>query len=77
MNTNYTPTIYRNNYLSSLKALSHHGIEPLIKTMDFAQKYVASIDCSNFKNAPEQLARTNIFYNPNTADLEGIRLRIE
>jgi hypothetical protein len=45
--------------------------------MDFAQKYVASIDWANFKNATEQLARTNAFYDPNTADLEGIRLRIE
>jgi len=72
------PIIYRNNYLSSLKALSHHGMsEPLIRTMDFAQKYVASIDWSDFKNATEQLVRTNAFYDPNTADLEGIRLRIE
>lgn len=72
------PIIYRNNYLSALKALSHHGIsEPLIRTMDFAQRYVVSIDWSSFENATVQLARTNAFYDPNTADLEGIRLRIE
>ena len=72
------PIIYRNNYLYALKALSHNAIsEPLIRTMDFAQKYVTSIDWSNFKNATEHLKRTNAFYDPNTADLEGIRLRIE
>ncbi len=72
------PIIYRNNYLSALKALSHHGIsEPLIRTLDFAQKYVASIDWSDLNNATEQLERTNAFIDPNTADLEGIRLRIE
>ena len=72
------PIIYRNNYLSALKVLSHHGMsEPLIRTMDFAQKYVASIDWSDFKTATEQLSRTNAFYDPHTADLEGIRLRIE
>lgn len=31
----------------------------------------------DFKDVTEQLARTNAFYDPNTADLEGIRLRIE
>lgn len=72
------PIIYRNNYLSALKALSHRGIsEPFIRTMDFAQRYVASIDWSDLKHATAQLERTNAFYDPNTADLEGIRLRIE
>ncbi len=72
------PIIYRNNYLSALKALSHNGIcEPLIRTMDFAQRYVASIDWSDFDKATEQLTRTHAFLDPNTADLEGVRLRIE
>ena len=58
--------------------MSHRGIsEPFIRTMDFAQRYVASIDWSDLKNATAQLERTNAFYDPNTADLEGIRLRIE
>lgn len=72
------PIIYRNNYLSSLKAMSHNGIcEPLIRTMDFAQRYVASVDWSNFNNVTEHLKRTHAFLDPNTADLEGIRLQIE
>jgi hypothetical protein len=71
------PIIYRNNYLTALKALSHNGIcEPLIRTMDFAQKYVASIDWSDFNKATEQLERTHAFLDPNTAELEGIRLQI-
>jgi hypothetical protein len=72
------PIIYRNNYLSALKALSHNSLcEPLIRTMDFAQKYVSSIDWSDFEIATAQLTRTNAFVDPHTADLEGIRLRIE
>jgi len=72
------PTVYRNNYLSALKALSHNMItEPLIRTLDFAQKYVAATDWSDFDNALKQLTRTNAFVDPHTADLEGLRLRIE
>jgi hypothetical protein len=58
--------------------MSHNGIcEPLIRTMDFAQRYVASVDWSNFNNVTEHLKRTHAFLDPNTADLEGIRLQIE
>ena len=42
------PTIFRDNYLSSLKALSLNSrFEPLIRTLDFAQNYTSHIDWSN------------------------------
>jgi len=38
------PTIYRTNYLTSLRALNQNRVEPYLRTMDFAQKYTAAID---------------------------------
>jgi len=38
------PTVYRANYLSALKALSQAGRpEPLIRVLDYAQKWTAAI----------------------------------
>lgn len=69
------PTIYRNNYLVSLKALSQSGKpSPLIRTLDFAQKYTSAIDWSHFLNSQKLLESTHAFVDPFTADMEGIRL---
>jgi hypothetical protein len=69
------PTVYRNNYLSSLKALTHNGLtDPLIRTMDFAQKYTRSLDWDDFEEAQRQLNATNAFLDPNEADETGKRL---
>lgn len=71
------PTIYRSNYLSSLKALTHSGLaDPLIRTLDFAQKYTQSIDWEDFEQARVQLTATNAFMDPAEADEQGIRLKI-
>ena len=41
------PTIFRSNYLSGLKALSHIGItRTLIRALDFLQRYTLAIDFS-------------------------------
>jgi hypothetical protein len=56
------PTVYRSNYLMSLKGLSHNGItEAFIKTIDFAQKYTWSIDWSDVTKAGDLLKDTNAF----------------
>jgi fido (protein-threonine AMPylation protein) len=69
------PTIYRNNYLSALRALSQNGItDAIIKTLAFAQKYTNSIDWSNYEVAMEMLTKTNAFIDPGYADVQGIRL---
>jgi fido (protein-threonine AMPylation protein) len=71
------PIIYRNNYLSALRALTNSGYtEALIKTLDFAQKYTNSIDWSDFKKATDILKKTNAFLNPNEADENAIRLKL-
>ena len=71
------PTIYRNNYLSSLKALTHNRHpEPLIRTLDFAQRYTAKVDWSDKKICQKILQATNAFMDPVDADLKGIRLTL-
>ena len=71
------PTIYRSNYLSSLKALTHSGLaDPLIRTLDFAQKYTQSIDWDDFEKARAQLTTTNAFMDPAEADEQGVRLKL-
>lgn len=69
------PSIYRNNYLVALKALAQAGkASPLIRTLDFAQKYTHSINWSSFEHAQQMLEKTHAFLDPNEADLKGIRL---
>ena len=69
------PTVYRNNYLMALKALSQNGVTgALVRVMDFAQKYTAAVDFSDLDQARLVLDRTHAFSDPNEADAAGIRL---
>lgn len=69
------PTIYRNNYMIALKALSQNGITgALIRTMDFAQRYTAAIDFTDLSGARLMLDRTHAFVDSNEADSAGVRL---
>jgi len=71
------PSVYRSNYLSALKALTHNRHpDALIATMDFAQRYVATIDFSDLKAARRALTATNAFIDPATGDLESMRLKL-
>jgi hypothetical protein len=71
------PIVYRNNYLSALKAMSNdsHG-RALIRTLEFAQRYTASIPFGSFDEANFVMARTAAFLKSNEAEDEGLRLRI-
>jgi Fic family protein len=69
------PTIFRNNYLSALKALTHQARpDALIRALDFAQKYTSLIDWSDFKKAHAMLLATHAFEDSTTAELMGNRL---
>jgi prophage maintenance system killer protein len=71
------PTIFRNNYLTALKALTHQKkTDPLIRSLDFAQHYTSLIDWSDFEKAHEMLRLTYAFEDANTADIMGIRLTL-
>lgn len=69
------PTVYRNNYLMALKALSQNKLTgALARVMDFAQRYTAAVDFEELQMARVILERTNAFADPNEADAAGIRL---
>lgn len=71
------PTVYRGNYLSALNALTHNNVpEPLVRVLDFAQKYTLLIDWENLQNAHQVLKSTNAFIDSNQAETQGVRLRL-
>jgi hypothetical protein len=70
-------TVYRANYLSALKALSQNGLpEPLIRMLDYAQKWTAAIDWRSVDETRRELDDCNAFLDPSVADEEGKRLRM-
>ena len=71
------PQISRNNYLMALRALTvNRRPDALIRTLDFAQRYTASLDYSTFEHAREMLEGTNAFRDPSEADGSGVRLTL-
>jgi hypothetical protein len=71
------PTVYRNNYLMALKALSQNKIsKALVRTIDFAQRYTAAVDFAQLDQARLILERTHAFVDPNEADAAGIHLSL-
>lgn len=69
------PTVYRNNYLSALNVLSQGGYpEALIRTLDFAQKWVASVEWDELSQTQAQLESRHAFLQPNVAEAQGKRL---
>lgn len=71
------PTVYRNNYLSALKALSQtHTPDPLIRTLDYAQRWTASVEWDELLATRRELESCNAFLDPGEAEEQGIRLRM-
>jgi len=69
------PTVYRNNYLMALKALSQNGIAgAVVRVLDFAQRYTAAVDFAELQRARFILERTHAFDDPNEADARGVYL---
>ena len=71
------PTVYRANYLSALKALSQTGRpEPLIRMLDYAQRWTAAVDWRSLAKTRRELDECNAFLESNVAVAEGRRLRM-
>lgn len=71
------PTVYRNNYLTALKALSQSAQPtPIIRTLDFARKWVAAVPWADLETARRALESCHAFVDPTEADDRGIRLRL-
>lgn len=71
------PTIYRNNYLSALRALSQNAVpEPFVRMLDFAQRWTAAVPWTNVAETRQVLEACHAFLDPNEADERGVRLRL-
>jgi hypothetical protein len=69
------PTVYRDDYLTALKALSQSEKPmPIIRVLDFAQKYTDSIRWEDFDTARSELQHTNAFRDSTEAEDQGVRL---
>ncbi len=64
------PIVYRDNYLSALRALTQNANSiPLIRMLDYVQAYTHAIDWSDLDNATTTLERTHAFADPEEARL--------
>jgi len=71
------PIVYRNNYIAGLKALSNDGRgDPLVRVLDYAQRYAMAIPFESFDKANFVMARTNALLVPNEAEDAGVRLTL-
>ena len=70
------PTAFRNNYLSALRALSRNGRpEPLIRALDYAQRWTRAIDWRAVASTGRQLEACHAFLQPDEAEETGRLLR--
>jgi hypothetical protein len=71
------PTVYRNNYLAALKALSQtRAPDPLIRTLDYAQRWTAAVAWGELHATRRELESCNALLDPGEAEERGIRLRM-
>ena len=71
------PTVYRGNYLAAQRALTHNGApEPLIRTLDYAQRWTAAVDWRTVEATARDLEACNAFLESESAEQEGRRLRL-
>lgn len=71
------PTGYRNNYLAALRALSRtQRAEPLIRMLDYAQRWTLAVDWTAISETRRELDACNAFLDSDEAETEGSRLRM-
>ena len=69
--------VFRDNYLQSLRALSRGAdAAPLIRVLDFAQRYAAAIPWQDPRTAERALDETKAFVTPEEASETGARLQL-
>ncbi len=71
------PTVFRNNYIAALRALSRTGRPgPLIQVLDYAQRWTRAVDWSSVAETQRELDECNAFLDSDDAEAEGRRLRM-
>ena len=69
------PTVYRADYVAAQRVLSVHGqATPVVRMLDFAQRWTAAVDWTNVAGTANLLQRTNAFLTEQQADVAGVRL---
>lgn len=72
------PTVYRNNYLAGLNALSNgtgKGV-PLVAVLDFAQRWTGAVDWSTYEGTDRLLQECNAYLDPIQAETTNRTLRM-
>ena len=71
------PTVYREDYLSGLRAVTRTRQFPaLYRVLDYARRYTAAINFTSRATAEEDLERTNALMDPREAERNGLRLQL-
>ena len=71
------PTVYHGNYIAAQRALTHNGVPtPLIRTLDYAQRWTAAVDWRSVQGTARELAACNAFLESGSAEQEGRMLRM-
>ncbi len=71
------PTVYRNNYLAALRALSLNGHPvPLTRVLDYAQRWTRAVPWTTVEETRRVLELCNAFIKPDEADERGVRLQL-
>ena len=71
------PTVYRGNYLAALRAISYNNVaEPLIRSLDYAQRWTSAIRWRTIADATRHLTTCNAFLESEVAENRGQRLQI-
>lgn len=72
------PTSYRNDYLAGLNGVSNRAGQgqTLVSVLDFAQRWTASIDWSDYNLADKQMKASNAYLDPGIAERSGQRLKM-
>lgn len=69
------PTVFRDDYLTSLKALSQSSrVTLFVQVLDFAQRYTNAIQWDDFNQARASIEATHAFLKANEAEDKGVRL---
>lgn len=69
------PTVFRDNYITALRSLSRGNPRPLVSTLNFAQRWVASVPWAGLSATTAVLTRCNAFLDSTEAEKAGIVLR--
>ena len=72
------PTVFRNNYLAALRALSRtdRRPQPLIDMLNYAQRWTLAVGWTSLQETERELEACHAFLDPDEADGEGKRLRM-